>query len=138
MEQSSIPEEMVLEECMTWTDIKGEAHQSGQPLINSDNTLLPMVLCSLVNNQRALRVSRFISRPRCCSGKRICLPMPETQETWIQSLGREDPLEEEMATGSSFLASKMSMDTGAYGLHTVHGVSESDTTEQLSTHEQVF
>jgi len=113
MEQSSIPEEMVLEECMTWTDIKGEAHQSGQPLINSDNTLLPMVLCSLVNNQRALRVSRFISRPRCCSGKRICLPMPETQETWIQSLGREDPLEEEMATGSSFLASKMSMDTGA-------------------------
>ena len=28
----------------------------------------------------------------------------ETQETWVQSLGREDPLEEEMATRSSILA----------------------------------
>ena len=30
--------------------------------------------------------------------------MPETQETWVQSLGGEDPLEEEMATHSSILA----------------------------------
>ena len=30
--------------------------------------------------------------------------MQETQQTWIQSLGREDPLEEEMATHSSILA----------------------------------
>ena len=30
--------------------------------------------------------------------------MQETQETWAQSLGREDPLEEEMATCSSILA----------------------------------
>ena len=28
----------------------------------------------------------------------------ETQETWVQSLGGEDPLEEEMATHSSILA----------------------------------
>ena len=28
----------------------------------------------------------------------------ETQEMWVQSLGREDPLEEEMATHSSILA----------------------------------
>ena len=33
--------------------------------------------------------------------KRIRLPM---QETWIRSLGREDPLEEGMATHSSILA----------------------------------
>ena len=33
--------------------------------------------------------------------QRIHLPM---QETWIQSLGREDPLEKEMATHSSILA----------------------------------
>ena len=25
------------------------------------------------------------------------LPMQKTQETWVQSLGQEDPLEEEMA-----------------------------------------
>ena len=30
--------------------------------------------------------------------------MQETEETRIQSLGREDPLEEEMATHSSILA----------------------------------
>ena len=28
----------------------------------------------------------------------------ETPETWIQSLGREDPLDKEMATHSSILA----------------------------------
>ena len=39
------------------------------------------------------------------SGKeRIHLPMQEMQETQIQSLGREDPLEKEMATHSSVLA----------------------------------
>ena len=27
----------------------------------------------------------------------------ETQETWVQSLGQEDPLEKEMATHSSIL-----------------------------------
>ena len=30
--------------------------------------------------------------------------LPAMQETWVQSLGREDPQEEEMATGSSILA----------------------------------
>ena len=30
--------------------------------------------------------------------------LPEMQETWAQSLGREDPLEEEMATNTSILA----------------------------------
>ena len=30
--------------------------------------------------------------------------MQETQEMWVQSLGGEDPLEEEMATQSSILA----------------------------------
>ena len=30
--------------------------------------------------------------------------MQETQETWVQSLGLEDPLEEEMTTHSSILA----------------------------------
>ena len=30
--------------------------------------------------------------------------LPAMQETWVQFLGREDPLEEEMATHSSVLA----------------------------------
>ena len=36
--------------------------------------------------------------------ERIHLPMQEMQETQVQSLGREDPLEEEMATHPSILA----------------------------------
>ena len=33
--------------------------------------------------------------------------MQETQETWVRSLGQEDPLEKEMATHSSILAWKI-------------------------------
>ena len=33
--------------------------------------------------------------------------LPEMQETWVQSLGQEDPLEKEMATHSSILAWKI-------------------------------
>ena len=33
-----------------------------------------------------------------------CLSMQETEETWLQSLGWEDPLEKETATHSSTLA----------------------------------
>ena len=35
--------------------------------------------------------------------ERIHLPKQETQETWVRSLGQEDPLEEEMATCSRIL-----------------------------------
>ena len=33
--------------------------------------------------------------------------LPAIQETWLRSLGREDPLEKEMATHSSTLAYKI-------------------------------
>ena len=33
--------------------------------------------------------------------------LPAMQETWVQSLGQEDPLEKEMATHSSVLAWKI-------------------------------
>ena len=54
------------------------------------------------------------------------------QETWIRSLGWEDPLEEGMATHSSIIAWRIPKDRGAWQA-IVHGVSESDTMEQLST-----
>ena len=36
--------------------------------------------------------------------ERICLPVQEMHDTWIQSLGWEDPLEEGMTTHPSILA----------------------------------
>ena len=47
-------------------------------------------------------------------------------ETWVQSLGWEDPLEEGMATHSSILAWRMSMDRGAWQA-AVHGVAKNQT-----------
>ena len=52
----------------------------------------------------------------------------ETQETWIRSLGQEDPLEEGMATHSSILAWRIPMDRGVWQA-VVHRVAESDTPE---------
>jgi len=57
---------------------------------------------------------------------------PAMQETWVQSLGWEDPLEEGMPTHSSILAWRIPRDRGAWQA-TVHGVAESDMTERLST-----
>ena len=48
------------------------------------------------------------------------------QETWVQSLVWEDPLEDGMATHSSILAWRISMDRGAWW-PTVHGVAKSWT-----------
>ena len=55
--------------------------------------------------------------------------LPAMQETWVQSLGWEDPLEEGMATHSNILAWRIPMDRGAW-CATVHGVTKSQT--QLS------
>ena len=48
------------------------------------------------------------------------------QETWVQSMGWEDSLEEGMATHSSILAWKIPMDRGTWWA-IVHGVAKSRT-----------
>ena len=40
--------------------------------------------------------------------------LPAMQKTWVQSLGWEDPPEEDMATHSSILAWRIPMDSGAW------------------------
>ena len=55
--------------------------------------------------------------------------LPAMWETWLRSLGQEDPLEEGMATHSSILAWGISMDRNAWWA-TVQGVTKSWT--QLS------
>ena len=51
---------------------------------------------------------------------------PAMWETWVQSLGLEDPLEEGMATRSGILVWRIPMDRGAWWA-TVHGVAKSQT-----------
>ena len=51
---------------------------------------------------------------------------PTVWETWVQSLGWGDPLEEGMATHSSIPDWRITMDRGTWRA-TVHGVSKSRT-----------
>ena len=67
--------------------------------------------------------------------KRICLPMQEPQETWVQSLDQEDPMEEEMVTHSNILALEIpkTEERSLMG-YSPWGCKELDTSEQLSLH----
>ena len=55
------------------------------------------------------------------------------RETWVQSQGWEDPLEEGMATHSSILAWRSPMDKRSLAGYSPWGHKELDTTERLST-----
>ena len=52
--------------------------------------------------------------------------LPAMQETWVQSLAWGDPLEDSMATHSSILARRISINKGAWKA-TVQGVAKSQT-----------
>ena len=58
--------------------------------------------------------------------------LPAVQETWVPSLGREDPLENGMTTHSSILAWRIPWTEGPVGLQSVGLCKELDMTEQLS------
>ena len=59
--------------------------------------------------------------------------MQETYETWVQSLGQEDPLEKGTATHSSILSWRIPMDRGAWWA-TVHGLQRVGQLKRLSMH----
>ena len=59
--------------------------------------------------------------------------LPAMWETWVRSLGQEDPPEKEMATHSSILAWRIPW-TEEFGGLQFTGPKESDTTEQLHFH----
>ena len=52
--------------------------------------------------------------------------LPAMRETWVRSLGWEDPLEEGMTTHSIILAWGIPIDRGAWWA-TVHGAAKSQT-----------
>ena len=57
--------------------------------------------------------------------------LPTMRETWVQSLGREDPLEREMATHSSILAWRIPWMEESDRLYSPWGHKELDTTQRL-------
>ena len=60
--------------------------------------------------------------------------LPTMQETRVQSLGQEDPLEKEMATHSNILAWKIPWTEEPGRLYSPWGCKESDRTERLHFH----
>ena len=58
---------------------------------------------------------------------------PAMQETWVQSLGQEDPLEKEMATHS---LSTNSCPEFLPGKNSVHGLKETDGLQSMVTKSQ--
>ena len=63
----------------------------------------------LTDDYRASLIAQLVKNP------------PAMQETLVQFLGQEDPLEKEIATHSDILAWRIPMDSGAWQA-TVHGV----------------
>ena len=61
---------------------------------------------------------------------------PAIRETWVQSLGWEEPLQEGMAIHSSILAWRTPWTKEPGGLYNPWGRKKSDTIEQLSTFHQ--
>ena len=79
-----------------------------------------------------------IGYPLQCSWASLVAQMaknpPAMQETWVPSLGCEDPLEEGITTHSSILAWRLLMDRGAWQDRvSLWDHTESDMTVQLST-----
>ena len=59
--------------------------------------------------------------------------LPAMQETWVRSLGWEDPLEKRMATHSSILAWRIPWQKSLAG-YSPWGCTESHMTEQVTIH----
>ena len=63
--------------------------------------------CFLIDNVGISQVALVVK-------KKTCLPMQETQETQILSLGQVEPMEEGTATHFSILAWRIPMDRGTW------------------------
>ena len=63
--------------------------------------------------------------------------LPAMQETRVQSLGREDPLEKEMATHSSILAWRIPWTEEPGGLQSI-GLQKIWTQQSMHTHSFIY
>ena len=64
--------------------------------------------------------------------------LPTMQVTWVRSLGRKDPLQEEMATRSSILAWRIPWTEEPGGLQPIWACKELDMTERLTHTENII
>ena len=89
-------------------------------------------LISLINLENSRPLSLLVLfLPHFSLVAQMVKNLPAIQEAWVYSLGWEDILEKEMATHSSIFAWRISWTEEPDGLHTIHGVAESDRTERL-------
>ena len=110
------------------------------------------LLCPSVMSVIVSYIAKFFSLMHCYySVSKMCLTLlnsmncsmpgclalhyllPAMWETWVPSLGGEDPLEKEMATHSSILAWRIPWTEEPEG-YSPRGRKESDTTERLHFH----
>ena len=74
----------------------------------------------------------FLGASLVAQWRRTRLPVQETRETRVQSLSREDPLEEDMAVHSSILAGKLRGQRGLAG-YSPWGHKESNVARHIYT-----
>ena len=79
-------------------------------------------ICNFISSETT-SFNPFYLKWCCFPGAQTVKNPPAKGQTWVQSLGWEDPLEEGMATHSSILAWRIPMDRGAW-LAAVHGVAK--------------
>ena len=85
-------------------------------------------LCSVLRKQRNMILSRsqhLVSQASLVA--QLVKNLPVVQETWVQSLGLEDPLEKKIANHSSILAWRISCTEEPGGLQSMR-LQESNTT----------
>ena len=103
--------------CLPWRPRKMPYNTS---LLPSDDLLKPGLYLGKTLGHKGL--------PRWHQWWRARLPTRETQETWLQSPGREDPLEEETATHLQYSCLERSLQVSPWGHK------ESDSIEHTRTH----
>ena len=76
-------------------------------LMHMPNHLLLLHSALFVLDKSAKRLMSFKYREGACLVAQMVKRLPTMWETWVRSLGWEDPLEKEMATHSSTVAGKI-------------------------------
>ena len=94
----------------------------GRKVMTNLDSILKMIDITLPTNICIVKAMGFLVA-------QMVKNLPAMRETWVQSLGWDDPLEEDMATHSSILAWRIPMDRGACQAIVHGGHKELDMTE---------